>query len=563
MYVRVSLVFASVCIIACLGYTKTQEARGIAVLEDGASPVVQIRAGKLRGTMRVVLGDKFAYAFTGVPYAKPPVGELRYRKPESAEPWVEEVRDATVTPPSCMQGNVCSPRNLLWLPYDQQKSEDCLYLNVWTPRLNTSAGLPVMAWIHGGGFQEGSAAIPLDDGTYLAAFGNVVVVTIAYRLQSFGFPYDETSAPGNMGLHDQQLALKWIQENIAAFGGNPGEVTLFGWSAGGISTGFHLISPGSQTLFKRAIVQSAAVTKKGRARDKTEMLEYSQKFAANFGCYGGDSAANASQDIAACMRTINASLIVAVEATFVGSGSGKFEPIYGDEFLPIEPRMADFPGDKDVMIGQTANGGSNILYTTFRDTFSEALPPRKINKAEMIHFLGSLYKLSLSDTEKLQKEYMGEIGDYDYDALRQALAETKGDTHVKCGAINTACKLANATANAQSGKQVHFYELNYVSACVKKQPWFGMTHGDELPLVFGRVFERQGGCAGDMDYSRNIMKLWSDFAKGRPPVGFQGKEWPKFTADSRSFMKLTATGSEVSTFNNEPRCKILKELKLY
>ncbi|KAH8030721.1 hypothetical protein HPB51_011521 [Rhipicephalus microplus] len=133
----------------------------------------------------------------------------------------------------------------------------------------------------------------------------------------------------------------------------------------------------------------------------------------------------------------------------------------------------------------------------------------------MIHFLGSLYKLSLPDTEKLQKEYMGEIGDYDYDALRQALAETKGDTHVKCGAINTACKLANATANAQSGKEVHFYELNYVSACVKKQPWFGMTHGDELPLVFGRVFERQGGCAGDMDYSRNIMKLWSDFAKGR------------------------------------------------
>ncbi|KAL1417968.1 hypothetical protein MTO96_005955 [Rhipicephalus appendiculatus] len=293
------------------------------------------------------------------------------------------------------------------------------------------------------------------------------------------------------------------------------------------------------------------------------MLEYSRKLAAKFGCYGGDSATNSSQDIAACMRKVNATLIVAVEATFLDSGSGKFEPIFGDEFLPIEPRVADFPGDKDVMIGQTANEGSNLLYTAFRDTFSQALPPRKINKAEMIHFLGSLYKLSLADIDKLQKEYMGEIGDYDYDALRQALAETKGDSHVTCGALNTASKLANATTNAQSGKDVHFYELNYVSACVTKQPWFGMTHGDEQPLIFGRVFDKQGGCAGDTDYSRNIMKLWSDFAKGRPLVGFQATEWPKFTTDSRSFMKLTATGSEVSTFDKESRCKILKELKLY
>ncbi|KAL1417970.1 hypothetical protein MTO96_005957 [Rhipicephalus appendiculatus] len=99
MYVRASLVFASLWIFACIGYTVNQETRGIAVLEDGDSPVVQIPAGKLRGTKRAVVGEKFAYAFTGVPYAKPPVGELRYRKPESVEPWGDEVKDATVTPP--------------------------------------------------------------------------------------------------------------------------------------------------------------------------------------------------------------------------------------------------------------------------------------------------------------------------------------------------------------------------------------------------------------------------------------------------------------------------------
>lgn len=563
MYVQACRVFALLSIFACL--CSTQGTKGIAVVEDAESPVVQIPPGKLRGAKRAVSGEKFAYAFTGVPYAKPPVVELRYRKPEPVEPWGEGVKNATETPPSCMQGNVFSPRNLLWLPYDQRKSEDCLYLNVWTPTLNASAGLPVMAWIHGGGFQEGSAAMPLDDGANLAAFGDVVVVTIAYRLQSFGFLYDgTTAAPGNMGLHDQQLALKWIQENIAAFGGNPGEVTLFGWSAGGISTGFHLLSPGSQPLFKRAIIQSAGVTKKGRAKDKSEMLEYSRKLAGNFGCYDDNSATNTSQDIVACLRKVNATLIVSVEATFIDTGNGQFDPIFGDELLPIEPRMADFPGDKDVLIGQTANEGSSLLYSAFRDTFSQALAPRKINKAEMVHFLGSLFKkLSLSEINRLQEEYMGEIGDYDYDALRQALAETKGDTHVTCAAISTACKLANATANAEPGRAVHFYELNYVSACVKKQPWFGMTHGDELPLEFGRAFDKEDGCAGDIPYSRNIMRLWSDFAKGRSLVGFQGNEWPAFTSDARSFMKLTAAGSEVSTFTNGPRCKILKELSLY
>ncbi|XP_065295368.2 acetylcholinesterase-1-like [Dermacentor albipictus] len=562
MVMPANSVLALLLTLTCLCCAWTQETGGAVLLEEGESPVVRISAGKLRGAKRPALDDKYVYAFTGVPYARPPVGELRYQKPEPAAPWAEEVRDATRTPPSCMQLNVASPRNLVWVPYDQPKSEDCLYLNVWTPKLNASVGLPVMAWLHGGGFQSGSAAMPLDDGTHLAALGDVVVVTIAYRLLSFGFLYDETpAAPGNMGLHDQQLALKWIQENVAAFGGDPAEVTLFGWSAGGISTGFHLLSPGSKSLFKRAIIQSAGVTKKGRAKDKSEMLNYSRKFAASFGCYHEDSAANTSQSIAACMKKINATLLTSAEPTFVG---GIFEPIFGDEFLPVEPRIAEFPGDKDVIIGQTANEGTNQIYIEFRDTFSEALPPRQINKAEMVHFLSSLYnKLSLSEIEKLQEGYMGDIGDFDYDALRQALAETKGDSHVTCGALNTACKLANATAEAQSGKGVRYYEMNYVSACPNKLPWFGMTHGDDLPQVFGRAFDKQGGCADDISYSRRIMQMWSDFAHGRSLSGSGGADWPKFTSDSTSYLKLTATGTEVSTFNNGERCKTLKELKLY
>ncbi|XP_077494594.1 cholinesterase-like [Amblyomma americanum] len=525
------------------------------------APVINAAVGKLRGSKRVVADDKTVYAFTGVPYAKPPVGQLRYRKPEPETPWGDNERDATKTPPSCMQVAAFAPRNLLWVPFGLPTSEDCLYLNVWTPTLNASAALPVMAWLHGGGFQVGSAAMPVDDGGNLAALGNVVVVTIAYRLQSFGFLYDGTdAAPGNQGLHDQALALRWIQDNINAFGGNPEEVTLFGWSAGGISTGFHLLSPGSKALFKRAIIQSAGVTKKGRAKDKFEMLKYSRSFARRFGCYNDSSDAN----IVPCLQNINETLLSIVEQTFVYLEYGKFEPIFGDSFLPIEPRSAEFSGDKDVMIGQTANEGTNAIYTRTRESFSEILAPRKINKAEMLHYLGRLYaNLTLPQLMKLHELYMSEIGDFDYDALRQALAETKGDSHVTCGSVNAACKLANATAMAESGKKVHFYEMNYVSPCTKRQAWFGMTHGDDIPLVFGRAFDKEGGCAADSSYSRKIMDIWSSFAKGRTPTAPEGNEWPKFTSDSQSILKLTATGSEVSRFNRNERCKALKELNLY
>nr|ABO38853.1 esterase [Rhipicephalus microplus] len=382
--------------------------------------VVQTHAGKVRGKRSVsVLGDKYVYAFQGIPYAKPPLGELRFRKPEPPENWTETVRCATQTPEQCMQFNVRSPRNLLWLPYDQGKCEDCLYLNVWAPELNPSAPLPVMVWIHGGGFTEGSAT-PEDYGPVLAAFGNVVVVSFNYRLGAFGFlcaESEQDGAPGNAGLHDQVLALKWIQLNIAA-GGNPGEVTLFGWSAGAASTGFHLISPGSQTLFQRAIVQSTYKSwSLTRQRNWVEKIASSIKFAGNGGCSGAgrDLRANKSEDIVACQRTLNADLDVAVDAFFPGFGPGVFPPLTGQEMIPKEPSLAaDLPGftDKDVMIGQTAYEGSNLLYQTFRDQFEE-LPPRLILKNEPINFKGSLEKLIIFDAKKLQREYPGSSGSMD------------------------------------------------------------------------------------------------------------------------------------------------------
>ncbi|XP_037526348.1 putative inactive carboxylesterase 4 [Rhipicephalus sanguineus] len=397
---------------------------------EGAEEFTIVRApvGKVRGAIRSAPDGKNVYAFTGIRYAQPPTGQLRYRKPQPEEPWENSIRDATQRPPSCSQTSVYQRRHLIWVPYrklafatmhtvymsaSEEKnfvnpvvvvvgltilSEDCLYLNVWTPTLNNTAMLLVMAWIHGGQFLDGSAAMHLDDGGNLAALGNVVVVTIGYRLQSFGFLYDGTEeAPGNQGLYDQLLALEWIQSNIGAFGGDPGEVTLFGWSAGGVVIGFFLSMSDASLPFKQAIVQSGPASIKFLAKNNTIALNDSRKFASIFGCANKSSQNDTPFNFVACMRNVNASLILAVEQNFKDSGI-IFMPIFGDGLLKTDPEVATFTGHRDVLIGHVVNEGTVNLYANFPDVFSKILQPRQVDKSEMVYYLGALHKgLSLPE----------------------------------------------------------------------------------------------------------------------------------------------------------------------
>ncbi|KAL1472129.1 hypothetical protein MTO96_023160 [Rhipicephalus appendiculatus] len=235
-----------------------------------------------------------------------------------------------------------------------------------------------------------------------------------------------------------------------------------------------------------------------------------------FGCYNGSEDGNVSSESVECLRSINATMITSVEQTFTDQGTGQFKPIYGDEFLPVDNSKASFPGDKDVIIGYVANEGSMLIYDSFRDTFSQVLPPREINKAEMIHYLGTFYSdLSLPEVLRLRDEYMNSIGDFHYDSLRQAFVQTKSDSHVICGTFITASKLSNATAAENTGKGVYVYELDYVSQCNKRRAWFGMTHGDDMPFEFGRPFDREYGCKADIPFSMKMIIVWTNFAKGR------------------------------------------------
>ena len=210
--------------------------------------VVKTRHGEVRGS--VVEGVN---TFKGIPYAAPPFGTQRFRPPQPVEPW-SGVRDALTYGPTVLKPPYFPPFDTL-LPEPAIPGEDCLNLNIWSPDLG-EAQLPVMVWIHGGAFANGSGAIDMYDGSHFARDG-VVCVTINYRLGIDGFLY-LGDGNDNLGLLDQLAALQWVQENIAAFGGDPGNVTIFGESAGGMSVGTLLSMPRAAGLFRRAIAESGA-----------------------------------------------------------------------------------------------------------------------------------------------------------------------------------------------------------------------------------------------------------------------------------------------------------------
>ncbi|KAG5877338.1 hypothetical protein JTB14_030709 [Gonioctena quinquepunctata] len=216
-----------------------------------ADILVTTHNGIIRGRQEYSNRGISFYAFQQIPFAKPPVGELRFREPQPAEKW-EGILDATVNTKACYQMNNTYNTNI-----SAMESEDCLYLNVYTPRYpSADLSLPVMFYIYGGGFVKGASAIDFGGPHYLME-SDVIVVAVNYRVGPFGFlSTGDTVIPGNYGLKDQQMGLRWVRDNIQSFGGDPEKVTIFGQSAGGASVTFQLLNKQSEGLFRAAIAES-------------------------------------------------------------------------------------------------------------------------------------------------------------------------------------------------------------------------------------------------------------------------------------------------------------------
>src|SRR6266480_5949943 len=240
------------------------------------NPIVETRYGKVQGSEQGSLS-----VWKGIPFAQPPTGQRRFRAPQPPEPWTG-VLDATKFGPMAPQVQE-APESMIGADRAVEQrpmSEDCLYLNIWSPGADQEKR-PVMVYIHGGAFTLGSASDPWYDGTSFAATHNIVVVSLNYRLGILGFVYlkdlagADANYTGNCGLLDQIAALEWVRENIAAFGGDPDQVTVMGESAGAISIGTLLGMPAAHGLFQRAILQSGAgsdLTTRSRATNVAQAL---------------------------------------------------------------------------------------------------------------------------------------------------------------------------------------------------------------------------------------------------------------------------------------------------
>jgi para-nitrobenzyl esterase len=265
-----------------------------------SAPTVKIETGQLLGA-----SDQGVHAFKGIPFAAPPVGDLRWRAPQPAKAWTG-VRQATAYASDCMQKPFPSDA----APLGTAPAEDCLYANVWTPAKAAAKPLPVMVWIYGGGFVNGGASPPTYSGAALARQG-IVVVSFNYRLGRFGtFAHPQLSARdedqgllANYGFMDQVAALRWVQRNVGAFGGDPKQVTIIGESAGGMSVHTLLTSPMSQGLFQRAVIQSG-----GDGNSPTGDVAGAEKIGAAFAQAKGID--NASPQALAQLRALPAEQVV-------------------------------------------------------------------------------------------------------------------------------------------------------------------------------------------------------------------------------------------------------------
>ncbi len=308
---------------------------------EADGPVVETDNGRLQGVRR-----NGVHVFRGVPYASPPIGDLRFRPPRPAEPW-QGIRPAISWPDSCVQEEREDFAPLRWYRSTMPQSEDCLYLNVFTPAPD-NAKRPVMVWFHGGAFCTGAGTAPGFEGSALARRSDVVVVTVNHRLNVFGHFHpgeaaDESfSDSANAGLLDLVAALKWVRDNIAAFGGDPGCVTIFGESGGGGKVGRLLGMPPAQGLFHRAILQSSGLRSVTPEQGRAAAAHLLDQF-------------DLTPRNAAHLRDVPAAdLLAARLKTVAAMGHDAFEPLPDGRALPeapFETRAPEMSADIPLMIG--------------------------------------------------------------------------------------------------------------------------------------------------------------------------------------------------------------------
>lgn len=477
-------------------------------------PEITIPQGRLVGRA----ADGIA-SFQNLPYAAPPVGPLRWRPPQTPSSWTD-VRDATRPGPICIQPPSNGDPGVGPLPM----SEDCLTLNVWAPQ-NASAPLPVMVWIHGGGYNNGSGTAPLYDGSNLARRG-VVVVTINYRLGRLGF-FDHPALAadrlpgepaGNYGVMDQIAALEWVRDNIVPFGGDPRRVTIFGESAGAVAVMQLMVASPARGLFEQAIVQS------GLGRQRSALLDLDRP--------GRPSAQSLGVAFA---RSVQLPLAAAAD----------LRALAPERMLSPAPA---FYTDNLIVDGQ-------ILTEDVVEAFAagrQAPVPMIIgtNSAEF-------WWIRPSDAGAYGRTDDA-MTDGEYDALVQAYGGPAGyDKDVVSDLIFNEPARYLATLHAQAGHPTWLYRFDVVPES-NPEPSGGATHASERPYVFDTL-HTVGRPLGERDANAAtaMADYWTGFAIDGDPNGPQRVTWPKITNDL--MLQFTNDGPIASPVTNGARLDLIRD----
>lgn len=495
-----------------------------AAAADG--PEVRVRDGALTG-----LSSDGVDSFRGVPFAAPPVGALRWRAPQPAAPW-RDVRAATRNADACMQTPV--PGNAA--PLTVSVSEDCLYLNVWRPAgVAAGAKLPVLVWIHGGGFVNGGASPAVFEGNAFARQG-VIMVGIAYRLGRFGFfahpaltaAGEDGGLLGNYGYMDQIAALKWVRDNISSFGGDPRRVTIFGESAGGASVHALLTSPLAKGLFAGAIVQSGGgrgallgARYLDRADGTTPSLEsVGLAFAKANGIMDtgpGALAALRALPAAAIDGGLNMRTILAQTSTYGG-------PVIDGRIVTGAPDRAYAAGTQarvPLMIGATS-GDLGLLQAGTKD---------------------ALFAQFGAQADTLRRAY-------DPDGTRSLAALV-----AEIGGDQTMVEPARHTASlfSRRGIPAWHFRFSYVADSVRDRFPAGAPHASDVPFVMGTVRTRYQAATTprDADMARAMNGYWANFAKTGDPNGKGLPRWPRYDAKADQVMDFSPEGR--AEMKPEPR----------
>lgn len=461
---------------------------------------VKVEGGWIQGK---VCDDMIIYK--GVPFAAPPLGELRWKAPQPVREW-----DGTLMTTEFAKAPMQATDDL------ESVSEDCLYLNIWTPAKSNGDKLPVMVWIYGGGFSQGSTSYSYSDGERLARKG-VIVVSIAYRVGYLGFlAHPELSKEnvdgisGNYGLMDQIAALEWIQRNIGVFGGDPDNVTVFGQSAGGISVSMLCASPLAKGLFRRAISESGGSF--SAARDVSYPGENMRTLAMAEKA-GTEYAEALGAHTAAELRNLDSSVFA---RPYYATGGAW--PIVDGYVIPDDQYELYESGqfnDVDILIGYNSDEGASFA------------------AKESDRYIESIHERFGKFAPELMEAYPIH-GDSVNKSARDLLRDASFGWHT----------WAWARLQAEKGKsRVYVYYFDQ-----HKEEEDGSPHGYEVGYVFRHA---NNGLIGDEMLEDQVSSYWTNFAKTGNPNQDGFPEWPRFTAGSHQVMYLTGKGSHAAPVPDE------------